>query len=422
MSTKKIEKVLILQGGGSLGAFGCGVFKALAKRKGHNSPLDIAAGTSIGGINAAIIAGSREGDHPEKALEQFWLELAEENNNNTTRVNSEYHSSSFNSPDSSGNSNSSWFAEPLTDPYYLVLSNLLAVMTDDPRPKSLLSFSRSAVFGNDKMFKPRWAPDNIFKDPQFFTPKKWTHLYDLSPLEKTLEAYIDYSKLGPAGHPNSRLIMTATNVLTAEPLTFDSSRQQITSKHVLATSAYPLYYFPWVEVEKGIFCWDGGLLSNTPLREVIDASPIADKEIFLVENYPKNIADLPKNLPGVFHRARDIIFSDKTLHNVKMSRVITQYLRFIDELYQIIEGHVDQSELDKDTLEKIKRKYKKFKQERGAEIKRVYYITRNERYPYIYENADFRIETIRASIQEGEQAANEALEKTKSKSSDVADY
>jgi NTE family protein len=70
----RLEKVLILQGGGSLGAFGCGVFKALAN---NNIKLDIVAGTSIGGINAAIIAGSKNEKYPEQALEQFWLELSE---------------------------------------------------------------------------------------------------------------------------------------------------------------------------------------------------------------------------------------------------------------------------------------------------------------------------------------------------------
>ena len=56
----------------------------------------------------------------------------------------------------------------------------------------------------------------------------------------------------------------------------------------MATTGYPTYYFQWVEVEKGVYAWDGSLLSNTPLREVIDASPVNDKRIFLVENYPKN--------------------------------------------------------------------------------------------------------------------------------------
>ena len=70
----KIENVLVLQGGGSLGAFGCGVIKGLAK---NNIKLDIIAGTSIGGINAAIIAGSKDEKHPERLLEQFWLELSD---------------------------------------------------------------------------------------------------------------------------------------------------------------------------------------------------------------------------------------------------------------------------------------------------------------------------------------------------------
>ena len=70
---KGTENVLILQGGGSLGAFACGVFKAFAKR---NVKFDIIAGTSIGGINGAIAAGSRN-NRPEKDLEDLWLELAQ---------------------------------------------------------------------------------------------------------------------------------------------------------------------------------------------------------------------------------------------------------------------------------------------------------------------------------------------------------
>ena len=70
---KAVENVLIMQGGGSLGAFACGVYKGLAKR---NVQIDIVAGTSVGAVNAAIIVGSRRGD-PEKDLEEFWLEIAE---------------------------------------------------------------------------------------------------------------------------------------------------------------------------------------------------------------------------------------------------------------------------------------------------------------------------------------------------------
>jgi NTE family protein len=403
-NNNKIENVLVLQGGGSLGAFGCGVFKELAN---NNIKLDIIAGTSIGGINAAIIAGSKDSKHPEHLLEQFWLELSE------SFV--DLHRSTFPSLPK--------FLEEMLLPsgyYYNLPTDSLnqqknyscSTMNANEhaiKMKQLRSFYSSAIFGNDKMFKPRWRQETALTDPEYFTPQKWTYMYDLAPLVKTLEKYIDYDKLKPGGNPNARLILTAVNVLTADPLTFDSSKQQITSKHILATSAYPLYNFRWIEVEDGVYAWDGGLLSNTPLREVIDASPVNDKRIFLVENYPKRVDALPKSLPEVYHRARDIMFSDKTEYNVRMSKVITQYLRYIEELYQLIETHMDLTKVDPKQLKRIRKKYKKYKQERGAEIKDIFHITRDEPFPHMYENADFSPQTIKNSIKEGEMKTIQAL-------------
>ncbi len=204
--------------------------------------------------------------------------------------------------------------------------------------------------------------------------------------------------------------------MTAEPLIFDSAKQQITSKHILATAGYPRYYFQWVEVDKGVYAWDGSLLSNTPLKEVIDASPVRDKRIFLVENYPKQCDRLPDNLLEVQHRERDIMFCDRTLHNIQMSKVITYYLRFIDELYHAIENRFDlEKKEDKQKFEKIRAKYKKIAEEHGGEIKNVYYITRYEQYPSLYENADFSVDTIKNSIKDGESKTNEILKDTKIK-------
>ena len=45
-----------------------------------------------------------------------------------------------------------------------------------------------------------------------------------------------------------RLIITAVDVLSAEPLIFDSYKTQIQMKHLLATIGYPQYGFPWIEV------------------------------------------------------------------------------------------------------------------------------------------------------------------------------
>ena len=35
------------------------------------------------------------------------------------------------------------------------------------------------------------------------------------------------------------------------------------------------------------------------------------------------------------------MFSDKTVHNVQMSKAITYYLRLIDDLYKMLERHFD---------------------------------------------------------------------------------
>ena len=408
--TRNLENVLLLQGGGSLGAFGCGVYKALVK---NNIDIDIIAGTSIGGINAAIIAGTKDENRAEQLLESFWMELSEgftdlDNftffNFGFTPISQNFFSNhDFLKPNAAGITEISE-----TKGQFATKMNQQKINIDQ-----LKSFYSSAIFGNDKMFVPRWMSNNASTDQDYFTPQKWTYLYDHLPLIKTLEKYVDYDKLKPGGNSKIRLILTAVNVLTAEPLTFDSFRQKIKPRHILATSAYPLYNFRWIEVEDGVYAWDGSLLSNTPSREVIAASPVKDKMIILVENYPQRIEKLPENLPGVYHRARDIMFSDKSRHNVKMSKVVSMYLNYMEELYQIVENNIDKIKLDEKQLKRIRQKYRKYKQEHGAEIKKIYYITRDEPHAHLYENADFRPETIKNAIREGEEKANNIFKNDK---------
>lgn len=392
-----LEKVLILQGGGSLGAFGCGVYKSIANQ---GILLNIIAGTSIGGINAAIIAGSRDEDNAAQKLEEFWIELSEGfvpnmNLNQVIYENLEKFYKNINYPLPSLNKSSD----------YQVFKSKQKIRYDQ-----IQSFASSLLLGNSKFFIPRWLLAEEPMDSGLFNPAKWTYIYDHRPLLRTLEKYVDFEKLNPHHNNKMRLILTAVNVLNARPLIFDSSHMQIKPKHILATSAYPLYNFPWIEVEPDLYAWDGGLLSNTPLREVLEASPIKDKEIFLVENYPKEIKKLPGSLSEVYHRARDIMFSDKTEHSIKMSATITRYLDFIEQLYQIINTNIDKLPLDDKTIGKINRKYKKYHQSHGAEIKKIFYISRDEESPHIFENADFSPKTILSSIKEGEEKTLKVIE------------
>jgi len=383
-----VENVLVLQGGGSLGAFACGAIKAFAKK---NIKFDIIAGTSIGGVNGAIAAGSKN-DKPEKDLESFWLDIA----------------------------NSSYNVIPDTFTLDLDYQNYRAKLKRSPAASL-----NAAFFGVPRFFVPRWFSCN-FSNPKSLQlaeclqpPWKWTYIYDNSLLKKTIEKYIDFKKLSPQpqqnnpndsnSNVNTRLIITAVNVLTAEPLIFDSYKRQIEMKHLMSTIGYPQYGFPWVEVSDGTFAWDGSLLSNTPIREVMVASPSKNKNIFVVENYPKKVEKLPTNMSEVMSRAKDIMFTDKTESLEKMSRLITRHVNLIETLYDIVQNF-DQSKIDKNKIDYINKEHSLLAEKHGAKILKLHRITRiNPDTPYPLQNADFSVDTIKELIKQGETKVLESL-------------
>ena len=65
------QVVLVFQGGGALGAYQAGVYQALHEAK---IEPDWIIGTSIGAINASLIAGNEPENRLEK-LEEFWRRM-----------------------------------------------------------------------------------------------------------------------------------------------------------------------------------------------------------------------------------------------------------------------------------------------------------------------------------------------------------
>ena len=347
----QFETVLILQGGGSLGAYECGVYKALHR---HGIKFDIVAGTSIGAVNASIITGSKS-DEPAKALEEFWLDLAE----------------GFTPPG----------------------------LSDEIRP--YFAAMNSAIFGNPKVFFPKW----FFPSTDYFTPYSWQYLYDITPLKNTLNQYVDFQKIQDPKNP--RLIVTSTDVQNAKPSVFDSKYDKIEADHVLASAGYPFYGISWT-MKSGKYLWDGTLLSNTPLREVINASPKHDKKVYVVDLFPKMQSEIPNNMFEVWHRARDIMYTDKTEHNVHMSKIITRYLKLIREMHDIINSSTFDEKV-KARLERLEQEYHRLASERGGIIDQIIRIQRSEHRHFLLEDADFSIATIKELINRGEKDAKEAL-------------
>ena len=174
----QFETVLVMQGGGSLGAYECGVYNTLSNR---GIKFDILAGTSIGAINAAIIVGSKN-EEPARDLEDFWL----------------------------------YVAEKITPP----------ALSDSIR--CLVSSTYAAMYGNLKAFVPLWfmMPRlNADEKESILSYYKWPYLYSTTPLKTTLLKYVDFSKLNPSAANSSRprLIITSTDIQKGESVTFDSS-------------------------------------------------------------------------------------------------------------------------------------------------------------------------------------------------------
>jgi NTE family protein len=376
------ENVLVLQGGGSLGAFACGVYKILYKK---NIKFDIVGGTSIGGINGAIIAGSKN-DNPVKDLEDFWMELAEST--------------------------------------YTIIPDITTLDYDDESKgiglKTIPSASLNAtIYGVPKMFIPRWLQTTNISAKSLLDkqqlPWNWTYIYDNFPLGKTLQKYIDFKKLSPEMKSSSsssnttktmRLIVTAVNVLNAEALIFDSFKMQIELKHLLASIGYPNYGFPWVEVEDGVYGWDGALLSNTPMREVLLQSPSYDKNIFIIENYAREINELPSDMTEVQARIKDILYCDKSKSLEQISKLITRQLELIQNIY----AELDFTKIDSKKLEYIKKEYEQLVNKFGAKILNITRMSRGTiESPYPLQNADFSVNTVKALIKEGESKAMEIL-------------
>lgn len=84
----KVQRALVLQGGGALGAYQAGAFKSLYEKIKRNqndddndAPLfDIIAGTSIGAINGAILVSyfleNKTWKGSAEKLESFWKYLS----------------------------------------------------------------------------------------------------------------------------------------------------------------------------------------------------------------------------------------------------------------------------------------------------------------------------------------------------------
>ena len=265
---------LVLQGGGALGAYQAGVVEALA---GAGLWPSWVAGISIGALNAAIVAGNP----PERRVERlhaFWRTICQ----------------------------SPWWPSMPTPPWFDETAWPMAVRNG----LSGLAAWRALVEGQAGFFRPR-LPTSLLQTHAGPASTSW---YDTAPLRATLERLVDFDRINdPRG---MRVSVGAVNVRTGNFTYFDNTRERLRPEHFMASGALPSG-FPAVEID-GEFYWDGGIVSNTPLYQVLTERPHRDMLVFQVDLWSA-LGELPRDMAGVAERVKDIQYSSRT-------RLVTEYM------------------------------------------------------------------------------------------------
>jgi NTE family protein len=249
------QVVLVLQGGGALGAYQAGVYQGLSE--GGIEPNWV-IGMSIGAVNAAIIAGNEPGARAAR-LKEFWSRISDTSLND---------------------------AAGISEVFGVSVSGLRAFMR-----------------GVRGLFKPR------------FDAGTWNMLmpvgieraafYSAAPLRETLRDLVNFDLIDAS---RLRLTVGAVNAVSGQMQYFDCRRVKIGMDHVLASSALPPG-FPAVEID-GEHFWDGSIYSNTPIEVVFDDNPRRDSLIFAVNMWH---AKGPKaqSIWQVLGREQDIQFASR---------------------------------------------------------------------------------------------------------------
>ena len=356
------QRALILQGGGALGAYEAGAFKALSKKipeidaenQEADRPLfDIVAGTSIGAINAAILVShfkednNRSWNSVSEKLQDFWNYISSD------------------SPKRDVDFRIHWWNE---------------VHKNDQNaasPEAARRYYSAKYFlqnGADRAFsKPKLILDEKFFDFGVSLPNNIWIRYSNDRLRESIDKHAKFPIATSNEEP--RLLVVSVDVADGATVTFDSYSKEseygrlnkgsykplkrvitydkgIELKHVMASASIPLFY-DYEIIQRHKF-WDGGILSNTPLREVLQAhrdywfktigkekpeSKVPDLEVYIIGLWPSSNDDdgsdgdvVPSDYDGIKAKLYAISLSDKTEYDEKTAIIVSDYIEIIKRI------------------------------------------------------------------------------------------
>ena len=265
----------MLQGGGALGAYQVGVYEAM-----HEAGIepDWVIGTSIGAINAALIAGNPVASRMTK-LREFWRRVEQDARHDLFR-------------------------------FWTGLPNVATNMN-------------TVVQGIPCFFVPNPAAWLGTHQPLGVENAGY---YSTSPLRQTLAELVELD-CNSAGH--TRLTVGAVNARNGEMRYFDSRDETINLDHILASGALPPA-FPAVRIDGDPY-WDGGIYSNTPIEAVLDDNPRRDSVIFTVNVWNPEGSE-PNSVWQVMGRTKDIQYASRAKSHIARQKQIHHLRHIIREL------------------------------------------------------------------------------------------
>ncbi len=344
------------------------------------------AGTSIGAINAAILVSyvkeKSTWEDSDKILENFWYNLS-------TKSFVDY--------------------IPGFKEWWDYLHMFNPFIATGEAARRYYSTKQFEMTGVSNVFLPSYPlMDNRFMDASNI----WYH-YENLPLKIYIEKFAKFPiKTSNKEKKEPRLLLVSVDVQEGATVTFDSYPKKdgfwkteygvsktlqdennngspiykfkhtiqydgIDSDHVIASAAVPIHYSYTVlkdvetindnedtntidktglsnKFKKSIrYFWDGGILSNTPLREVINSHQeyyqnlpkVPDLAVYVVDLHPPKQDNVSFDLDGVTSRNQDISFSDRTGHDVKVSKIMADYVDMVKQLIRIAKDNAKSPEM-----------------------------------------------------------------------------
>jgi NTE family protein len=483
-SNNRKHRALILSGGGSLGAYQVGVLKILSqrlmqedtkKREGNRLLFDIVAGTSIGAMNGAVLVSkylqTKNWQTAIDELKRFWTDMNEGLASTVSEQDLENDNMGW----------KTWYDESKKE-------NASSEIASAEAARRYYSVKHYFFKGAPKVHE---TSDDIQRnDRRFFDSplNKW-YLHKSDLLAQTIQKFAQpYIATSPDKN-EPRFLVFAVDAAEGETVTFDSYAKADGSRkseygnyrkgekegyenvikydkgvgidHIMASGTLSEFYH--YKIIDGHKFWDGGLLSNTPFREFLQAhqeylanvmlktkevkdnnnndNDIPDLEVYIVNLHPSkqkqpHQPNPPERDPlddhdGVKDRHNDIVFGDRSSrYDEKQAHLIGDLQHFVARLKSLSTEAVSKLSEGSDK-ERLKKELKEIstipitssrdsksesKQGTYDDLPKRYYkltkVVRIERTKYddsIFSKAgDFTYETIQQLIKEGMDDATQA--------------